>query len=197
MYDHPPPPPSIVGHVKLELCLPYGDPRAAPWDRGRREREFVPEPPPSFPPVEPGVPIMRFTHQAYQAVMKLLGEVPPEAGGLLLGPRDTYLVTHFHRDEDGVGTPGTFTLGAKGLNAALKVYKEARLEMKGFVHSHPSRVKAPSVQDLEYAAHLLQNPKNEGADELLLPIYCGGTLYPYIIYRDERGTCVTAQLVLV
>ena len=140
---------------------------------------------------------MRFTQQAYLALMKAMGEVEPEAGGLILGPRDSDLVTHFHRDEEGVATPVTFTLGAKGLNAALKIYKEAKVEVKGFVHSHPRRVKAPSGPDLEYAAQLLQNPKNEGAEELLIPIYCGGTLYPYIIYRDEQGTCVRAQLVLV
>jgi proteasome lid subunit RPN8/RPN11 len=140
---------------------------------------------------------MRFTHQAYQSVMKALGEVEPEAGGLLLGPRDSDLVTHFHRDEEGVGTPVSFTLGAKGLNSALKLYKEAGLEMKGFVHSHPRRVKAPSAPDLEYAAQLLHNPRNEGADELLIPIYCGDTLFPYVIYRDDHCACVRAQLVLV
>jgi hypothetical protein len=197
VYEYQPPPQSVVGHVKLELSLPYGDPRAAPGGRGRRESDAIQELPQSFPPVEPGVPLMRFTHQAYGEVMKVLGELEPEAGGLLLGPRDSDLVTHFHRDEDGVGTAGTFTLGAKGLNAALKVYKEARLEVKGVAHSHPRFVKGPSGPDLDYATQLLQNPKNEGADELLMPIYCGGTLYPYIIYRDEPGVSHRAQLVLV
>jgi proteasome lid subunit RPN8/RPN11 len=196
VHEHPPPPP-WVGQFKFEFNIPSGGLTACPWGGGRSDRELLVEPPPPLPPVVPGEPLMRFTHQAYLAVMRALGTVNPEAGGILLGPRDSDLVTHFHRDENGVGTPMTFTIDAKGMNAALKVYKEARLEMKGVVHSHPPRVKSPSGPDLEYAAQLMQNPKNEAADDLLMPIYCGGTLYPYIVYRDEPGVGHRAQLVLV
>jgi len=189
------PPPSVVVPVNVSVNLPSWKPTPDP--PRRRERDLCVEPATSWPPVELDVPVVRLTQAVYARIMKVHAEVPPEAGGIILGPEGSDLVTTFHRDENGFGTSVTFTLDAKGLNAKLRVYKDAGLEMMGVVHSHPRGVKTPSPADLDYAAKLLTNPKNEGTEELLMPIYCSGILYPYVIRRDNPRSCLQAQLILV
>lgn len=128
---------------------------------------------------------MHLTRAVYEEIMKALTSRPPEAGGLLLGPRNHHAVTHFYLDETARATATTFTLDDVGMNRVLKDYKACGIDAKGIVHSHPHGCRAPSNPDLEYVRRLFANPKNAETPEILLPIVCGGKFLPYVITRED------------
>ncbi len=146
---------------------------------------------------EPSRPAMRMTQAAYRAVMAHLTSVAPEAGGMLLGPKGSSLVTHYVPDHKGRATPVSFTVDAKSLNVVLKQYLECDLDAKGLVHSHPAGCNHPSAGDHRYVRRAFANDKNQGLTEFYLPIVCGSELFPYLISISDLDTIQTADLVLI
>lgn len=138
---------------------------------------------------------IQVTTTAHDQALKYLKWRGREEGGLLLGPADHHCVTHFIPDEEGVGTPGSFTLGASWLNAVLKKYVALGLDAKGVIHMHPPGYQRLSSQDMEYARKLMGNPKNT-VDRLLMPLVVDGRMIPYIIFPDEPETAHEGELVL-
>lgn len=137
---------------------------------------------------------LKMVERAYRAIIDHLGSVEPEAGGMLLGPRGTSIVTHYIPDLRGKATGASFTLDAKGLNQVLKNHLECGLDAKGLVHSHPSGIPRPSFGDLEYVARSFVNPKNRNVTEFFLPIFCDGQMFPYVVLAAQPGVVIPAQL---
>jgi hypothetical protein len=87
-----------------------------------------------------------------------LGARPPERGGALLGPPGRALVTRFVPDPGAEATSASYR-PSRALDARVKeLEREAPLELKGIVHSHPRGLDRPSDQDArELAAGLRLN----------------------------------------
>lgn len=148
--------------------------------------------------VEPGRPVVLRTQAVYSSVLADLLSTPPEAGGALVGPRDSELITHYAANP-GESTETSFTLDHITLNRQLAGWREAGLDLKGIVHSHPAGVHTPSRGDLAYLERLLGNPKNRHAASLAFPIVCDGRLWPYAAVRTGPDEVVlrTANLMLI
>jgi proteasome lid subunit RPN8/RPN11 len=134
------------------------------------------------PPGDPEAALL-MSRPCHDHVLRELTSRPPEAGGLLLGPRDHRAVTHFVLDETGAGTPASFTFDHERLNALLAPLLAAGLDVKGLVHSHPDGCDRLSAGDLAYARRLLRNPRND-AEAVLMPIVVAGTLLPFVVRRE-------------
>ncbi len=142
------------------------------------------------------LPTIRMLQPAYLSIMRHLASVAPEAGGMLLGPMGTSVVTHYVIDKNGKATAASFTLDAAGLNRVLKKALECDLDCKGLVHSHPAGCTQPSSGDLAYVRKSFANEKNKDLTEFLLPIFCGGILIPYVVRPHEQCVVQVAQLIL-
>lgn len=151
---------------------------------------------PAVPAWPRPLPPMRLLQTAYLDIMRHLTSVVPEAGGMLLGPKGSSVVTHYVIDENGKATAASFTLDAAGLNRVLKKALDCGLNCKGLVHSHPPGCTQPSGGDLVYVRKSFTNEKNKDLTEFLLPIVCGGVLIPYIVRPREENVVQMAQLIL-
>lgn len=145
-------------------------------------------------------PVLLLAQPAYLDILDAL-TWPPETCGLLLGPsQQDHVVTHFHFDEGGKGTPGSFTLDHAGLNGALRQYAAARLDCKGYVHAHPPGYRALSYGDFTVVRALFAKDKNRDVQQFFMPIVTGRQLRPYVVFRAdlEAGLDVAhlAQLIL-
>ena len=141
------------------------------------------------------MPVMKMTQTPYQQIIRDIGIPKPERGGVVLGPVDEKIVTHFIFDATGVGTAASWTFGHQWINEVLKKYAPLGLDMKGFVHSHPSGITSLSSQDLKDFRKPFDNAKNGDLTEVLAPLVVDGQIYPYILYRDNPKP-VLARIVL-
>jgi Prokaryotic homologs of the JAB domain len=116
----------------------------------------------------------------FNEVVSSLGMARPEAGGLLLGPKNHRAITHFAMDHDATTTSTTFEVNSTRLNKMMKPFLACSLDLKGIVHSHPGGYDRPSTGDLVYLEKLFRNPKNAGEETFFFPIYCDGALRPYV-----------------
>ena len=132
---------------------------------------------------------------AYQQLLRDIGAHKPERGGYLLGPVNERMASHFVFDETGVGSAVSWTFGHGRINELLKKYVPLGLDLKGFVHSHPSRMTSLSSQDLTDFCKPFGNGKNGDLTEILAPLVVDGQIYPYILYRDNPKP-VLAQIIL-
>lgn len=144
------------------------------------------------PLVEPSRPSILLTQAVYSRLLTHLLRTPPEAGGALIGPRDSELVTHYVPNA-GERTDTSFTLDHETLNRQLAALREAGLDLKGIVHSHPAGVHSPSTGDRRYLERLLGNPKNQDATAFAFPIVCDGRLWPYVAVRLSRDEIAIRQ----
>lgn len=142
-------------------------------------------------------PLMRMMQSAYAAVMDHLTGIEPEAGGMLLGPKGSSVITHYVPDLKGKATPVSFTVDAASLNRILKKHVECGLDAKGMVHSHPRGCNFPSHGDLQYVRRAFANEKNHDLSEFFLPIVSGRELFAYVILVGDLGTIQVADLVLI
>ncbi len=144
---------------------------------------------------EPAVSI-RMTQPCFLEMMMELTSKPPEQAGMLFGPiNDRSLITHFCLDENGIGTPATFTIDADFVNRKIQQFKQVDMEMKGIAHSHPGYFNRLSGGDLAYLDRLLGNPKNRGTEMIFMPIICHDRMYPYIV--DEALNIIQPVFQLV
>jgi proteasome lid subunit RPN8/RPN11 len=142
------------------------------------------------------MPPMKWTQSVYQQVMREIGSKPPELGGILLGPTGETLATHFVFDETGRGSTASWTFGHNRINEILRQYVPLKLDMKGFVHSHPSGVTSLSAQDVDDFRKPFANTKNEDLAEVWAPIVVGSRVVAYTLLRDQPQP-VLAQLILL
>ena len=119
-------------------------------------------------------PVMKMTQAAYAAVMSDLASEPfrRELGGLLLGPDDAQdLVTRYVKDDTGLSTYATFTIGHERLNQVLRRVRPAKQTCVGIVHSHPDGICRPSGGDLAFLSRIFASPVNgNGSHSFLFPI---------------------------
>lgn len=160
--------------------------------KGRRKKPAHPR-----PKQNDQLPFMKLSQTAYQAIMRDIGAHPPERGGILLGPVGEMSATHFIFDETGKGTGASWTFGHLRINEILKQYVPLGLDMRGFIHSHPSGYRTLSSQDLTDFSKPFHNPKNEDLQEVWAPIVVDGSIYPFIIFRDRPNQAEPAQIVLI
>lgn len=134
-------------------------------------------------------------------VLGVLGSIPPEACGLLLGPRShRSLITHFLRDETGIPSPTMFQIDGEQLTKAISRYVAAGLDVKGIAHSHPSGVHEPSSGDLRYLRKLFGNRKNAAAVEadFYFPIISDGQVFHFAFDRAAgRDRLKPAKVILI
>lgn len=142
------------------------------------------------------IPVMQIASTVYMQLMSHLTTRPPEAGGVLVGPRDHDAVTHYLPDETGDGTPVSFTFDHIRLNQLLARLEAARLDAKGVVHSHPLGCPMPSRGDLSYVARCFALAEATTLPRFLLPIVCGQLIYPYIVTHDRPWVAQFSQIVL-
>lgn len=142
-------------------------------------------------------PVMLMTCSVYDKIMDYLTSRKPEAGGMLVGPKDHDMVTHFVADPTAHVTGVSYTPNAEALNKVLKLFLACEMDAKGMVHSHPAGVTRPSYGDIEHVRSSFGRKKNVTAQQYLLPIVCDKRLYPYLMTRDMPDRVQFAQLKLV
>jgi proteasome lid subunit RPN8/RPN11 len=142
-------------------------------------------------------PLMRLTQSAYCDIMQEIGERPPERGGILLGPAGQALATHFVPDETGRGTSASWAFDHRRLNEIIRHYLTVRMDMLGFVHSHPPGYRQLSPQDIRDFQKPFANAKNTNLHEVWAPIVVDGALHPYILLRDDPDVPALAELILI
>ncbi len=73
-------------------------------------------------PIFERLPVMQIASTTFIELMDYLTRRPPEAAGVLIGPKNHDAVTHFVADETGEPTAVSFTLGHVKLNHLLAKY---------------------------------------------------------------------------
>jgi proteasome lid subunit RPN8/RPN11 len=141
------------------------------------------------------MPVMKWTQTVYQRVLRDIGGFPPERGGILLGPVGELMATHFVLDETGSGTSASWTIGHVQINELLRKHVPLGLDMKAFVHSHPSGMTSLSGQDIADFRKPFAKSKHESLAQVWAPLVVDGQIYPYILYREQPEP-VPARLVL-
>ncbi|WP_179218050.1 Mov34/MPN/PAD-1 family protein [Dokdonia pacifica] len=113
-----------------------------------------------------------------------------EAGGVLFGSPDDFVVQAFVYDEQAVVTASTYTLNAPFLNKKIDEMRQEGLDLVGIVHSHPIGIRNLSNPDITYFKSQLQNNFPD-LDYFIVPIIQSAVdgeydFIPYIIYKDGR-----------
>lgn len=99
--------------------------------------------------------------KAHEQIKKTVGSHPAELGGILFG-KPKYrrcpipYITDFVFDKAARVTRTTYTINANYLNPIIHdKWDNYRLELKGFLHSHPIGCSCPSGLDMTYFHHAL------------------------------------------
>ncbi|HYE20294.1 MAG TPA: Mov34/MPN/PAD-1 family protein [Tepidisphaeraceae bacterium] len=105
-------------------------------------------------------PPLRMCRHVRCRILCTIGALPPETGGILLGPIDGDRVTDFYFDATAACGGATYTPDVATLRRKMRdEWLPAGLDMKGFVHSHPGGFDRLSGGDMEYIGRLLdRNP---------------------------------------
>ena len=137
----------------------------------------------------------------YEEMLTVLGSVPPEACGMLLGPAShSSLITHFVPDASGISSPTTFHIDGKRMTEAIKPFIGAGLDVKGICHSHPSGCYRPSGGDLTYLKRLFSNNKNatSATTNFYFPIISDNQIFHFAYDRTASEDALkSAKLALL
>lgn len=129
--------------------------------------------------------------------MHTIGARTPETGGLLLGPVDRDVITHFHFDNTARCTGSTYTPDHVSLRKKMREdWLPNGVDMKGFAHSHPRKSDCLSMGDLSYITRLLK--ANKDMDRFVAPViltheFC---IRVFVILRDDVQTPRLANVTL-
>lgn len=142
------------------------------------------------------LPMMKMNQGVRREIMRTIGALRPEAGGILLGPVDSNEITAFYFD--GGAQCGTATYSPDCETLSRKMREEwlpSGLDMKGFVHSHPG-LDQLSSGDLSYIARLLAI--NPDMSVFSAPIVLPETFQflPFMVFRDAPSVARPAILIL-
>jgi proteasome lid subunit RPN8/RPN11 len=142
-------------------------------------------------------PRLRIAAQAYRHILCSLMPLPPEAGGLLLGPINCQDITEFFFDGGAACTASTYSPDHATLNRHMQDrWIPAGLDMKGFVHSHPRGCPSLSDGDLAYIRRLLS--KNQDMSIFAAPVVLPSEyrFCPFVVQASDARQPVPAELVL-
>lgn len=145
-----------------------------------------------------GVPPIVMTREVLCRIMRSIGALPAETGGILLGPVDGYDVTGFYFDRTAQCTGGTYTPDIDTLRQKLKSeWLPYGLDFKGFVHSHPGNFDRLSGGDLTYIRRLLE--RNPDMDRFIAPIVIPNQfrIRPIVVLRSEPDVPRSTLLQLI
>jgi len=129
------------------------------------------------------------SRSVHDELLSVLGSIPPEACGMLLGPKShRSLITHFVRDETGTSSPASFRIDGAQMTEAIRPFVAAGLDIKGIAHSHPSGCYRPSEGDMVYLRKLFTNRRNASAAAGLFyfPIISDGQIF-HFAYEPSAG----------
>ncbi len=133
---------------------------------------------------------MLISKNVYEKIVKTIGSLPAESGGMLLGDADTYEILDFVFDHKADNTGVSYQPNTKFLNSVLEEHPH---EFIGIVHSHPAGFRHLSMQDQRAAWSNLTSPGNPHLKAYLMPIVQTKPdtgkfeLIPYIVTCDPHG----------
>lgn len=125
----------------------------------------------------------------YDEIMNLLGTKKPELGGMLGWKDDQDYIDYFVFDKDAVVGNSAYSPNTEYLSSIINgEWREKRIYIAGFVHSHPRDAIRLSEPDIEYAQRIM---RAFGLNYLFMPIVTSSfgykqTFNPYIISLDGR-----------
>ncbi|MEM7085232.1 MAG: Mov34/MPN/PAD-1 family protein [Bacteroidota bacterium] len=130
----------------------------------------------------------RIATSAYQEMLKTVGSQPAEAGGLLFGSREDWVITKFLYDKNAHTTRTTYSFDVGYLNPMIEKLGKEGLELLGFFHSHPTHYTELSNADREYFQRQFKNiPVNKFLTPLMFPAIDGTyDFIPYVFHKDGR-----------
>ncbi len=132
------------------------------------------------------MPVVKISRSACKDILFAIGSQQPESGGILLGPVGSNEVTDFFFDTRGSCTEVSYSPDHVGLKQKMeKEWLPAGIDMKGFVHSHPSRLDGLSVGDMVYINRLLDI--NDDMTMFIAPIVIPQEfrMRPIVVFRDK------------
>lgn len=140
----------------------------------------------------------QITTSAYHQMLTTVGSVAAEAGGLLFGTSDNYIVQEFVYDKDAVTSKSTYTFNATYLNSMIDKMQEKGLELIGFFHSHPPGATALSSPDRMYFSSQFKNFPH--LDYFVVPLMFPATdgtydFIPFTINKEGQVTKTELELV--
>lgn len=106
------------------------------------------------------------THTVWKEIEITIGNINPEAGGIL-GKRNEKIEAYYF-DRTGVFLEDKYIPDVKQVNRVITDWTEYGISFCGFIHSHLLSHKKPSYGDIEYAKQIL---RNNGLKKLYLIIY--------------------------
>lgn len=144
-------------------------------------------------------PNVRMTASVHRQMLDALaaGAFIKEEAGLLLGPRNTDMATHFVRDVHGEATPTSFTLHTPSLNDVIRRFAQAEIELKGIVHVHPPQCVCPSIGDRDYLNRMFTHGNNRPNGLFLFPIICERKVNCFVVAWHGQAVIQSADLLLL
>jgi proteasome lid subunit RPN8/RPN11 len=139
---------------------------------------------------------MKITTSAFNTIVKTLGSITAEQGGIGVGKDG--IVTDFIHDVHARTTGGTYELNTPYLNPKLKEFDKQNKELLAIIHSHPNGYSKLSPQDRKYFKSQFKNfPDLEKLYTSIIFSAKDGEFhfYPYAMYRD--GTVKEEKLEIV
>ena len=160
--------------VKNKGILPTGTFRAGSSRKNTPARKS---------PVKPTITI---TEDVYQQIVKTIGSLKPEKGGML-GSRDGVVIDSFVFDKNANTGTAEYSPNTNFLNRVLE-NEWADIDFRGFVHSHPFNGSVLSSADIEYAIRIM---KATSLPELFMPLVnssaCGKfRIFGYIVKSNGK-----------
>jgi hypothetical protein len=135
-------------------------------------------------PVKPTITI---TEDVYQQIVKTIGSLKPEKGGML-GSRDGIVIDRFVFDKNAKTGTSEYSPNTIFLNRVLEG-EWSKVNLRGFVHSHPFNGSVLSDADIEYAIRIM---KAASLPELFMPLVnssaCGKfRIFGYIVKSNGKA----------
>ena len=135
----------------------------------------------------------RITTNAYQNIIKKIGSLEPEKGGILIG-RDG-VITDFIFDKKAQTTGSTYALDVVYLNPIIKELKAQGKQLMGIIHSHPYGYSKLSDPDKVYFLSQFKNFPN--LEWMFTPIVFSAKqdefeIFPYVFHKN--GNIETSEL---
>lgn len=142
---------------------------------------------------------IRMTASVHSQMLDTLaaGAFTKEEAGLLLGPRNTDIATHFVRDVHGEATPTSFTLHIQSLNDVIRRFAQVEIELKGIVHVHPPQCVRPSIGDRDYLNRMFTHGNNRPNGHFLFPIICDRKVNCFVVAWHGQAVIQSADLLLL
>lgn len=132
--------------------------------------------------------IVSITEEVYQEILKTIGSMQPEKGGML-GSSDGSIIDTFVFDKNAITGTAEYSPNTNFLNKVLET-EWNNISFKGFVHSHPYNGSVLSSADVEYAIRIMNATSQK---ELFMPLVnssaCGKfRIHGYIVKNDGTVT---------